>query len=347
MQQEVADSCAEAIRGSCGRKPWIPLGGLEIPLTGWTETNLRTPLEHVLVSPGMKISFIALIGAALSALALVSTPAAPSAMAEPTVEAAARIELQGAVNVRDIGGYRTYDGARVKSGKAFRADSLEKLTDADVQKLGTLNLRAAVDLRTPAEVQFAGKDKLPAGVSAVARPIDDTGLFQQMLQAIQSRDPQKQEELLGNGRAEQIMAGVYRSFLNEASRNAFGQTIRDLANSDRATLYHCTAGKDRTGWLTYVVLRAVGVPEGTARQDYLLSNQYRAAADAKLREDVKRAGLMQNPDLLIPLQEVRDAYLDAAIQQMEQSYGDFGKFLTQGLGLDPGTILKLRKNLVS
>ncbi|WP_431949941.1 tyrosine-protein phosphatase [Nocardia lijiangensis] len=291
----------------------------------------------------MKISFIALIGATLSALALVSTPA----VAEPAVEAsAARIELQGAVNVRDIGGYRTYDGARVKSGKAFRADSLEKLTDADVQKLGTLNLRAAVDLRTPAEVQFAGQDKLPAGVSAVARPIDDTGLFQQMLQAIQSRDPQKQEELLGNGRAEQIMAGVYRSFLSEASRNAFGQTIRDVANSDRATLYHCTAGKDRTGWLTYVMLRAVGVPERTARQDYLLSNQYRAAADAKLREDVKRAGLMQNPELLIPLQEVRDAYLDNAIQQMEQSYGDFGKFLTQGLGLDPGTILKLRKNLV-
>ncbi|WP_067840164.1 tyrosine-protein phosphatase [Nocardia lijiangensis] len=291
----------------------------------------------------MKISFIALIGATLSALALVSTPA----VAEPAVEAsAARIELQGAVNVRDIGGYRTYDGAKVKSGKAFRADSLEKLTDADVQKLGTLNLRAAVDLRTPAEVQFAGQDKLPAGVSAVARPIDDTGLFQQMLQAIQSRDPQKQEELLGNGRAEQIMAGVYRSFLSEASRNAFGQTIRDVANSDRATLYHCTAGKDRTGWLTYVMLRAVGVPERTARQDYLLSNQYRAAADAKLREDVKRAGLMQNPELLIPLQEVRDAYLDNAIQQMEQSYGDFGKFLTQGLGLDPGTILKLRKNLV-
>ncbi|MCP2290665.1 protein-tyrosine phosphatase [Nocardia amikacinitolerans] len=316
-------------------------------MSGWGHANLRGSLERVLVSPGMKISFIALIGAAFSALALVSTPLPPSAVAEPTVEASAtRIDLQGAVNVRDIGGYRTYDGARVKSGKAFRADSLEKLTEADVQKLGTLDLRAAVDLRTPAEVQFAGPDKLPAGVQAVARPIDDTGLFQQMLQAIQSRDPQKQEELLGNGRAEQIMAGVYRSFLSDASRNAFGQTIRDLANSDKATLYHCTAGKDRTGWLTYVVLRAVGVPERTARQDYLLSNQYRAAADAKLREQVKQAGLMQNPDLLIPLQEVRDAYLNTAIQQMEQNYGDFGKFLTQGLGLDPGTILKLRKNLV-
>lgn len=270
------------------------------------------------------------------------------ATAEPTADSvAARIELQGAVNVRDIGGYRTYDGAKVKSGKAIRSDSLEKLTDSDVQKLGGSNLKAVVDLRTPAEVQFMGADKVPAGVQTVARPIDDTGLFQQMMAAIQSRDPQKQEELLGNGKAEEIMGRVYTSFLSADSRAKFGQTIRDLAATDRATLYHCTSGKDRTGWLTYVVLRAVGVPESTARQDYLLSNQYRAAADAKLREQVKQAGLMQNPDLLIPLQEVRDQYLDTAIDAMEQAYGDFGKFLTQGLGLDGGTLVQLRKNLVA
>ncbi|MEV5836787.1 tyrosine-protein phosphatase [Nocardia sp. NPDC052112] len=279
---------------------------------------------------------------------MTATGAPPMATAEPTVEsAAARIELQGAVNVRDIGGYRTYDGAKVKSGKAIRSDSLEKLTDSDVQKLGGLNLKAVVDLRTSAEVQFMGADKVPAGVQTVARPIDDTGLFQQMMAAIQSRDPQKQEELLGNGKAEEIMGRVYTSFLSADSRAKFGQTIRDLAATDRATLYHCTSGKDRTGWLTYVVLRAVGVPESTARQDYLLSNQYRAAADAKLREQVKQAGLMQNPDLLIPLQEVRDQYLDTAIDAMEQAYGDFGKFLTQGLGLDGGTLVQLRKNLVA
>ncbi|MEU0507600.1 tyrosine-protein phosphatase [Nocardia sp. NPDC005998] len=279
---------------------------------------------------------------------MTATGTPPMATAEPTVESvAARIELQGAVNVRDIGGYRTYDGAKVKSGKAIRSDSLEKLTDSDVQKLGGLNLKAVVDLRTPAEVQFMGADKVPAGVQTVARPIDDTGLFQQMMAAIQSRDPQKQEELLGNGKAEEIMGRVYTSFLSADSRAKFGQTIRDLAATDRATLYHCTSGKDRTGWLTYVVLRAVGVPESTARQDYLLSNQYRAAADAKLREQVKQAGLMQNPDLLIPLQEVRAEYLDTAIDAMEQAYGDFGKFLPQGLGLDGGTLVQLRKNLVA
>lgn len=298
----------------------------------------------------MKVSLVSLLAAALASFAAIAPPLAyaqPDAAVEVETAAAGKIDLQGAVNVRDIGGYRTYDGAKTKSGKAIRADSLEKLTAADIQKLGSLGLKQAIDLRTPAEVQFMGQDKLPPGVAAVARPIDDTGLFLRMLQIIQSRDPAQQEAALGNGKAEEIMAGVYRSFLSADSRAKFGQTIRDLAATDRATLYHCTAGKDRTGWLTYIVLRAVGVPESTARQDYLLSNQYRAAADAKLRDDVKRAGLMQNPDLLIPLQEVRTAYLDVAVRQMQSDYGDFGKFLTQGLGLDGGTILQLRKNLVT
>ncbi|GAB2673811.1 hypothetical protein GCM10027088_60590 [Nocardia goodfellowii] len=306
--------------------------------------TLGSPLVRLLTSRAMKISLISLLAAPLTALALLS---APTATADEEVTTLAKIELQGAVNVRDIGGYRTYDGARVKSKKAIRADSLEKLTDSDIQVLAGYNLKQVIDLRTQPEIQFSGPDKLPSGVPLVARPIDDTGLFTTMLQVIQSRDPVKQEQMLGGGKAEQFMGGVYKSFLTDASRAAFGQTIKDLAATDRPTLYHCTAGKDRTGWLSYVLLRAVGVPERTARQDYLLSNQYRAAADAKLREQVKQAGYMQNPDLLIPLQEVRDAYLDTAIREMETKYGDFGKFLTQGLGLDPGTILQLRRNLVS
>ncbi|MBF6175554.1 tyrosine-protein phosphatase [Nocardia blacklockiae] len=271
--------------------------------------------------------------------------AAAPAVDAPTATAG-RIALQGAVNVRDIGGYRTYDGKTVKAGKAIRADSLEKLTDADIRTLAGLGLQAAVDLRTPGEVQFAGPDKLPPGVPSVARPIDDTGLFQQMMTVIRSGDPQQQEAVLGNGGAERIMQNVYRSFLSDDSRAKFAQTVRDLATTGKPTLYHCTAGKDRTGWLTYVVLRAVGVPEPVARQDYLLSNQYRAAADAALRDQVRRAGLMQNPNLLIPLQEVRTDYLDTTLRQLEQTYGDFGKFLTQGLNLTPATIVELRKNLV-
>lgn len=265
----------------------------------------------------------------------------------PAAGGPARIDLQGAVNVRDLGGYRTYDGAKVKAGKIIRADALGKLTDADVQKLGTLRLQTVIDLRVPTEVQALGADRLPAGVPLVARPIQDNGMFAKMYQAIQSKDPVQQQALLGDGKAEQIMRDMYRSFFDADSLAKFGQTVKDLSNTGTATLFHCTAGKDRTGWLSYVVLRAVGVPESVARQDYLLSNQYRAAADAALRAQLKQGGIMQNPDLLIPLQEVRAEYLDIAVAQVQEQFGDFGDFLTDGLGLDAWTIVKLRKNLVS
>ncbi|WP_228817963.1 tyrosine-protein phosphatase [Nocardia transvalensis] len=270
---------------------------------------------------------------------------APGVESAPSVEAVAggKIDLQGAVNVRDIGGYRTYDGKTVKSDKAIRADALNGLTDSDIQKLAALNLKQVIDLRTPTEVRIMGADRLPPGVPLISRPIDDTGMLQLMVQLIQSRDYQRQQEVLGNGGAENIMKKMYISLATSADTKAkVAQTIRDLAATDRPTLYHCTAGKDRTGWTTYIVLRAVGVPERTARQDYLLSNQYRAASDAKLREQVKQAGYMENPDLLIPLQEVRNEYLDTALREI----GDFGRYLTNGLGLDPQTIVQLRRNLV-
>lgn len=273
------------------------------------------------------------------------------AQAEPEAAVAGasggQIVLQGAVNVRDMGGFRTYDGATTKSGKVIRADALGKLTDADVAKLGTLKIQSVVDYRTQAEIAGLGADRLPAGVPLVSRAIEDGGMFAKMYQAIQSKDPVKQQELLGDGKAEQIMGDMYRNFFTADAMAKFGQTVKDLANTGTVTLFHCTAGKDRTGWTAYVVLRAVGVPESIARQDYLKSNEYRAAADAALRAQLKQAGIMQNPDLLIPLQEVREAYLDIAVDQVTQKYGDFGKFLTNGLGLDGATILKLRKNLVS
>lgn len=289
----------------------------------------------------MAVAVVGVLGGAATAPSIAS--------AEPAELAAGSgglITFEGAVNVRDLGGYWTYDGSKTKSGKMIRAEALAKLTDADVQKLAGLKVQTVVDLRTQAEVQAMGADRLPNGVPLVSRAIEDNGMFGKMYAAIQSRDPVKQQELLGDGKAEQIMRDMYKSFFTSDSLSKFGQTVKDLANTNTATLFHCTAGKDRTGWISYITLRAVGVPESIARDDYLKSNDYRAAADAALRQQLKQAGVMQNPDLLIPLQEVRDEYLDVAVQLVTEKYGDFGKFLTKGLGLDAGTILKLRKNLV-
>ncbi|OJF81762.1 protein-tyrosine-phosphatase [Nocardia seriolae] len=295
----------------------------------------------------LRVSVLALTASAATAFGGVVAALPSVAVAAPIMrQDATQITLQGAVNVRDVGGYVTYTGDPTKSGRVIRADALGKLTDADVQKLGTLGVKTVVDFRTSAEVQGLGADRLPAGVSAVARPIDDGGIYLKTAQAIGTKDPVQQQALLGDGKAEQIMRNAYTNFLGADATAKFSQTIKDVAAASGPFLYHCTSGKDRTGWMTYVLLRAVGVPESITRQDYLLSNQYRAAADAALRDPLKAAGLMQNPDLLIPLQIVSDDYLNVAVDQMNQKYGDFGNYLTKGLGLDAGTILRLHEKLV-
>ncbi|MFI8512505.1 tyrosine-protein phosphatase [Streptomyces sp. NPDC085460] len=286
---------------------------------------------------------------AAAVVAAVAPPAGAARHRGPrTPRSLRQIPLQGAVNVRDLGGYRTLDGERVRHGLVYRADHLGKLTDADLTTLGGLGLSRAIDFRIPLEVASDGADRLPAGVTAVSRPITDNGLFGQLHAVIGSRDPVRQEEALGGGRAAAFMADVYRTFVTDAAnRNAFGQTLRELAARGAGpVLYHCTSGKDRTGWTSWLALRLVGVPEHLATEDYLASNTIRAAHDARVREGLRQAGLMRNPELIVPLQEVRREYLDAALSEVRAGYGSLYRYVTAGLGLDPRALVGLRERLV-
>ncbi|MCX4693906.1 tyrosine-protein phosphatase [Streptomyces sp. NBC_01408] len=264
------------------------------------------------------------------------------------VQPIAQIPLQGAVNVRDVGGYYTYTGGQVRKGLVYRADALSKLTAADISAVGALGLKKVVDFRIPMEVQYDGADKLPAGLTATSRPVSDLGLYGTLVGAISSGDPVKQEQMLGGGRAEAYMRDIYRTFVTSPeNRVQFATTLREIADGKQGPLlYHCTSGKDRTGWMSYVLLRALAVPEATAEGDYLASNTFRAAYDAQVRAGLKQSGRMQNPDLLIPLQEVRQDYLDSATAQLEADFGGFYGYLTDGLGLDLRTLAKLQDKLV-
>ncbi|MER5884417.1 tyrosine-protein phosphatase [Streptomyces sp. NPDC001941] len=285
----------------------------------------------------------ALLGTACATAAAVAT----TGFVRPARAAGRPLALQGAVNARDLGGHRTYDGKAVRTGLLYRADALNKLTDADLGVLGALGLRRVVDFRIAAEVGYDGPDRLPPGLAPTARPVTDNGLFSTLLTTIGSRDPVLQERVFGGGRAAAFMRETYRSFVTSAAnRAAFGATLRDAAGGPLPLLYHCTAGKDRTGWTSYLVLTLVGVPERTATDDFLASNAYRAAYDAQVRAGLKQQGLMQDPDLLVPLQEVRTEYLRTALDQAEADYGSLYRYVTSGLGVDLRTLVALRERLV-
>lgn len=195
----------------------------------------------------MHLSRRALLTATGTTALLTALPTEATARPRPARTPAIRqIPLQGAVNVRDLGGYPTYDGSRVRYGLAYRGDHLAKLTDADLTTLAGLGLRSVVDLRIPLEVGYDGADRLPAGALPVPRPVTDNGLFGQLLTAIGSRDPVRQEEMLGDGRAAAFMREVYRTFVTDpANRAAFAATLRDLADPAGGRCC-CTAPRART-----------------------------------------------------------------------------------------------------
>ncbi|AKL65717.1 tyrosine-protein phosphatase [Streptomyces sp. Mg1] len=293
---------------------------------------------------------LAMAGLPVSAFARTAPATADAAHrypAHPQAETIRQIPLQGAVNVRDLGGYRTWTGGKVRRGLVYRSDALSRLTPADVTTVAGLGLTEVVDFRIPAELRYDGADRLPAGLTATSRPVSDLGLYATLVGAIASGDPVQQERMLGGGRAEAYMRDIYRTFVTSPENRAqFAATLREIADGRGPLLYHCTSGKDRTGWLSYVLLRALAVPEDTAERDYLASNTFRGTYDAQVRAGLKQSGRMLNPDLLIPLQEVRTDYLDSATARMEADFGGFYGYLTNGLGLDLRTLAKLQARLV-
>ncbi|MFI5779625.1 tyrosine-protein phosphatase [Nocardia sp. NPDC051570] len=222
------------------------------------------------------------------------------------------LHLQGVLNARDLGGYRTTDGRLVRSGLVFRSGDLSKATDADLATLTGHRVRSVDDLRMGIERTFL-PDRVPAGAQ---ENWDDI---------IGQASPQVMGSAFAAG------PDLYRAFITAPGANqGFANVLHDIAASgDDAVLYHCTAGKDRTGWMSAVLLSILGVDRSTVTYDYLLSNFYRNAAPND------------------GLNGVVPAALDAAFAQADQTYGSFDNYVHEGLKLTDADIAALRAKLLS
>lgn len=249
--------------------------------------------------------------------------------------------LSGAPNARDVGGVATADGRTVATGRVFRSEALSRLTDDDLARLGDTGLVAVVDLRGDSEVAQLGADRLPPGATGTHLSILDssTDLYRLMAELIASRDAGRQRERLGGGGAERFMAELYRWFVADAgARSRFGTLLRRMAvRAELPLLYHCTAGKDRTGWATAILLGILGVDRDAIVADYLASNEGTRAATAATLAGLRRGHLMAEPELLVPLLEVRADYLAAGYAEVTERYGDVDRYVSDGLGLSAGT----------
>jgi protein-tyrosine phosphatase len=217
------------------------------------------------------------------------------------------VPLEGALNARDIGGYRTFDGCTVRYGQVYRSGTLAFLTPLGVSQLAALGLKEVVDFRTAAELTSQGPDRLPPGVVSISTPIGETTPSALTTAA----DP--------------ALLDLYRGYVSNAGwRKGFGRTLHRIATAaERPLGYHDSAGAHRSGWLTAVLLTLLGVDKDTVYEEYLRSN------DAL-------GGIYAYPE-----------YLDTSFAQAAEDYGSFGAFVLHGLELGPLTILRLRSGLLT
>jgi protein-tyrosine phosphatase len=257
------------------------------------------------------------------------------------------VALDGAVNVRDIGGYRSSCGREVLRGRLFRGDALSQLSHPDLERLVRLGLRTVIDFRTPGEVLLSGPDRLPTGVGYVSLPVGG-GDLAAIYDLIASGDHQRQRRELGGGRAAWFMVEISRGFVADArQREAFGTALRLVCAPGRLPLlYHCSGGKDRAGWMTAIVLTALGVPRELVLRDYLLSNDFHRTGYVKLRLDLVKTGIVADPELLRPVLEQSATYLGAAFEEADRRYGSFGAFLTCGLDVSDVMLGQMRRGLL-
>jgi len=257
------------------------------------------------------------------------------------------VTLDGAVNVRDIGGYRTSDGLQVTRWRLFRGDALSQLTGPDLERLDRLGLRTVIDFRTPGEVLLAGADRLPFGVQFVSLPVGG-GDLGSVYELIASGDHDRQQRELGDGRAASLMVAINRGFVADArQREAFGVALRLACSPERLPLlYHCSGGKNRAGWMTAIVLTLLGVPREVVLRDYLLSNDFHRTDYQKLRYDLVKTGIVADPELLRPIMEESPTYLGAAFEEAERRYASFGGFVAHGLEVGDAMLGELRRALL-
>lgn len=228
------------------------------------------------------------------------------------------LPMTGGYNFRDMGGYKTTDNKYVKWGKVFRSDDLHNLTDTDLNYLASIPLISIVDFRSGEEIAN-GADKNPSSVKEnYAYSISPGNLMDAVTKDLNSLTPERADQLMMDMNVllvtDSACIDQYRKYFNLLQNE-----------TDVPLMFHCSAGKDRTGMGAALFLYSLGVDEKTIMNDYLASNIYLANKYAKYKAE--------NP-ALASLFEVKPEFLQAGIDRIKKDHGSVENYLTNVLDVD-------------
>lgn len=272
-----------------------------------------------------------------------------------------RIQLATVPNLRGLGGLPLPSGV-VTHGLVYRSATLGALSSADAAELTSLGIRRVVDFRTAGERESA-PDLLPDSLEGLVFDVlgDTAGDLAAGLGRIGGLGRQTSpvdpaaaaeaarliRETLGNGRGVALLEESNRHLITtDSARSAYRGFFEILSGTHYApTLFHCTTGKDRTGWAAASLLLVLGADETTVMADYLQTNVDILPMIEPMLAQAEAAGI--DPDLLVPVLTVRESFLGAALDTMHDEFGTIESYVVDGLGLSADHIDALRSRFTS
>ena len=237
------------------------------------------------------------------------------------------VDLEGCHNFRDLGGYPTREGGRVRWRVLFRSDALHHLTPADVARLrGEIGLGHVVDLRSSGEIAIDGSGRLAAeDVRIHHLPLFD-----------------------GHGTASSDLGASItlsdRYFLmTEHAKGPIARVIQTLAEAEAPAVYHCAAGKDRTGVVSAVLLGLLGVADEIIVADYAATKQNLDAIVARLMASEGYQGMLENlpPDTLHAEPET----MISLLARVREKYGSMHGY-ARAIGIPDAAVARLERRLL-
>jgi len=248
------------------------------------------------------------------------------------VAAERRIPFEAVTNFRDLGGYRTRSGRRIRWGRVFRSDALHGMTEGDVRMYDDLGLTAVYDLRSDVEIA-ENPDPMPSRhLPMLSRPAGDNvaGAF----------DGATSED------GERLLAGIYIGQINHAA-TTIGELFSALAESDRLpAVFHCHAGKDRTGLVAALLLEALGVERDAILDDYELTARYRLRAQQdQTFERMMKLGLA--PEAAAGVLTAPRWAMRSALEYLDREYGNVEHYLTGPAAMERSDLGRLSAELLT
>ena len=245
-------------------------------------------------------------------------------------------------NFRELGGYETLSGKKIKMHKLLRTGNLADLSPFDKQFLTDYGAKYDVDFRSKEEVDNQ-PDRVPDGVEYIYDPVFSEDLTNSS-KSITDLDTQAHDDAdFGFNHMHYAYEDMIESEPAQKAYRKFFDVLLENTVDGESVIFHCTAGKDRTGFGALLALSALGVPLNTIKKDYLLTNITTKDFVDSMVEHARQNGKNENVVQSIrDIQSVRSEYLDHAVKVLNDEYGGINNYLRDVMKLSSADIMKLR-----